>query len=95
MSHLGYIWPTGVLAGAVWLGLRSDPAAWWPLSLIRPLAVGTTGSGLQPLRRKEKKVLIEGLQFYVCAGKGLFFTSESKCYKKNSSSELNVLLWKT
>lgn len=44
--HLCYIWPLDVLAGVVWPGLRFDPAAWWPLPLIRPLAVGTTGSGL-------------------------------------------------
>lgn len=89
--HLRYIWPWDVLAGVVWPGLRFDPAAWWPLSLIRPLAVGTTGSGLQPLGRKEKSVPRESLQTIlctVCAGKGFFFQSESKYYKKNSLSEL-------
>lgn len=73
--HLCYIWPLDVLAGAVWPGLRFDPAALWPLSLIRLLAVGTTGSGLQPLGRKEKSVPRESLQTILCMCWQRFFLS--------------------
>lgn len=73
--HLCYIWPLDVLAGVVWPGLRFDPAAWWPLSLIPPLAVGTTGSGLQPLGRKEKSVPRESLQTILCMCWQRFFLS--------------------
>lgn len=57
-------------------------------------------SRLEPLAQdyspwEGRKKVYQSLQFYLCAGKGLFFKSESKYYKKNSLSELYVLLWKT